>query len=104
MYGQLLAVALADGERDGQSEQDLLRELAHYRVRLMPRWGVGGGGPAVDAASSLAAQIDYDLTLLRLCQLRGIPCAPEGFGRPEPERHRLEKALSAAGVAVAETR
>lgn len=104
MYGQLLAAVLdAESENDGglaPDEQDLVRELAHFRVRLAPSWGMGGGGLGVDAASSLAAQLQYDATLLRLCSLRGIACSPEGFRRPEAERLRLERALAAAGVVV----
>ncbi len=104
MYGKLLAAVLdAESEKDGglvQDERDLVRELAHFRVRLAPSWAMNGGGLGVDAASSLAAQLQYDATLLRLCCLRGITCSPEGFRRPEAERLRLEQALAAAGVVV----
>lgn len=103
MYAQLLALALALAEAAPEplTEHELVRELAHYRVRLVPRWGVGGGSPVLDAASSLAGQIDYDLTLLRLCRLRGVPCSPEQFSRPQAARRRLERALRESGVPVA---
>ena len=104
MYGQLLAMALEQEAGDAESEHDLLRELARCRVRLAPRWAGGPAVAAVAAASGLAVQLDYDLALLRLCRMRGIACGPERFGRPEQERHRLERALGAAGLAVVETR
>jgi hypothetical protein len=103
MYGQLLAAVVDDESEDGgssMSEQDLVRQLAHCRVRLAPSWSLAQGALGVDAASSLAAQLQYDATLLRLCRLRGIASSPERFSRPDAERHRLERALAAAGIAV----
>lgn len=102
MYGQLLALAI-EGEEpraEPMSEHELVRELAQFRVRLAPRWSPGGGS-SVDAVASLAAHVDYDRTLLRLCRLRGIACGPERFTRPEAERQRLEEALAAVGVSLA---
>ena len=104
MYGQLLAAVLADQlqQPDGAAadERDLVHELAHCRVRLAPSWGMAGDGLGGDAAASLAAQLHYDATLLRLCHARGIACSPERFSRPEAERQRLERALAEAGVPV----
>lgn len=105
MYGRLLAMAVADQEAGDEvpAEQELVRHLTDVRVRLVPRSPLLGP-VVVDAAESLAAQVDYDRTLLRLCRLRGIACAPERFTRPDVERRRLEAALMADGVALAGAR
>ena len=100
MYGQLLAAAMARGTDEPATERDLVRELAHLRLRLAPRWGVDGGSPRVDAAASIAAQVEYDLTLVRLCRRRGVDSALEAFARPGLERRRLERALAQDGVAL----
>ena len=101
MYGRLLAMAMADEEFGGEApvEHDLVRHLADVRARLVPR-SSPIGHDAVDAVDSLAAHVDYDRTLLRLCRLRGIACAPEQFSRPDAERRRLETALVADGVVL----
>lgn len=99
MYGELLAVAMAGEDADARSEEELVQELTNVRVRLLrsPE-GTRLGVPAVDAVSGLADQIEYDRVLLWLCRRHGIASGPEGFGRPEQERRRLEQALGDAGV------
>ena len=104
MYGRLLAMAVADELADGEApaEQDLVRHLSDLRGRLAPRSPLFGP-VTVDAVETLAAHVDYDRTLLRLCRLRGIACAPERFSRPVAERQRLEAALMADGVVLVGT-
>lgn len=46
-------------------------------LRQGPAGGPVTGGPVTGGAvTGLAAEIDYDLVLMQLCQRVGIPCGP----------------------------
>jgi hypothetical protein len=100
MYSQLLSSALEQAgwegnEADLDTEGDILHRLEVYRLRL-------ASGPTLtgEPAQDLAANLDYDLVLLRLCARRGIDASPEGFSRPLSQRQRLEAELRSSGVDV----
>ena len=101
MYSELLAVSLAvDEERAGThaaSEEWLLDELLLARRH---RLQAGRAGGRTDAPSRIAAELEYDRALIRLCRLHAIPADAGRFGRPMRERRRLEEALEASGVDV----
>jgi hypothetical protein len=104
MYSELLAAswqAAADdrlGGTDG-GEAELLRHLAERKRQLgalvRARVVEEASAPA-DTPTNIARNIEYDMTLLRLCTLRGIACGPSRFTHPLAERRRLERALAAA--------
>lgn len=95
MYAELLVTSFQSaGNTDALSDiGDLLARLISCRNRLQ-RPATPEGEPIGD----LAANIDYDLALLRLCSARGIVCNPGWFDRPIVERCRLESELAGRGV------
>ena len=103
MYSELLAVSLAiDEEAAGEhltssaSEEWLMEELLLARRH---RQQAGRSGRA-DTSSRVAAELEYDRALVRLCRVHAIDSGPERFSRPLRERRRLEEALEALGVDV----
>jgi hypothetical protein len=96
MYAELLVMSFLQRASNGDPLSDvgdLLSRLLSCRKRLHPPTVRDGG-----AAGDLAANIDYDLALLRLCSARGIRCDPVWFDRPILERCRLESELAGCGV------
>jgi hypothetical protein len=101
MYSELLAVSLAIDEETARAhaanEEWLLEELLLARRH---RQETGRAAGHSDASSRIAAELEYDRALVRLCRLHAIPCGAERFTRPLRERQRLEDALEALGVDV----
>jgi hypothetical protein len=99
MYCELLRIADAGQARAlaSATDQDLQALLAVRRRRLdvLATEPASRGGRGVDAAMSIAIQIDYDLVLLGLCRSRGISCDAGRFNPLALERLRLERALAA---------
>jgi len=98
MYSELLLASFEQASAEGEPGE-LLARLIACRHRLLS--GPEGGGEA-EPASDLAANIAYDLALLRLCGSRGIDCDPRLFGQPLAERRRLEEQLAVSGINLAE--
>ncbi|HVX22194.1 MAG TPA: hypothetical protein VHB02_12650 [Acidimicrobiales bacterium] len=69
---------------------------AHRKRLATTAAGDGAAGGRLDAAEAVAAQLSYDLRLLRLCRVLGIPCDVRRFAQPAAERRRLEEAVQAA--------
>jgi hypothetical protein len=104
MYRDLLMAAMQverwpDDGPDGPSSEALVVCLTDYRDRLRAP-GIGGrrGPPATGVAFDIALQIEYDLTLMRLCELLAIEHGVDRFDQPVLERQRLEEAVQAQGV------
>jgi hypothetical protein len=53
------------------------------------------GEPAFRA---LAAQVSYDRSLIKLCEIFGIATSPDNFSDALGERRRLERELALAGL------
>ncbi len=95
MYTQLLDAAL-DHRRVAQPTETT-RVLAELRVRRSELLH-DVREDADDVSVVLARQIAYDLALLRLAAVVGLPADPSRFEPPEMERHRLEEALGQHGI------
>jgi hypothetical protein len=99
MYSQLLRASqeraiLAGDDAAFEPDGETLARLLVYRARLGEGHSSLGGGSARD----IAANLDYDLVLLRVCASRGIESDPAAFSRPLIERRRLENELRAWGI------
>lgn len=77
---------------------DLVQALAARRV---PGAASRAGGQ-LDVATAVADELRYDTFLVLLCRQVGIDVDVSAFGRPTVERRRLEHALAALGVLVAD--
>ncbi len=97
MYIDLLTRALGNDETGARSEDLLLADVVSSRVRLR----AAEGDPATSAAESLARELAYDGSLVRLCEALGVPAAPARYFNPGSERSRLEQELVDRGVALA---
>ncbi len=96
MYSLLVAAALreeAQDEHEAEPPGMILGRLIEHRSHLS-----GGAGGGSDAATEVAAQIRYDVTLMHLCAALGIEHDPAAFSRPSVERQRLESALRQSGI------
>ena len=96
LYSELLKAALADpppeaGPDPASGPEDLLGALRVRGQRLTS---------ARSPIERLAFELQYDLTLVRLCQAVGVPADPERFDPPGRAREELEGRLRSAGVAV----
>jgi hypothetical protein len=99
MYAELLVASLGQSITPGERASEvgaLLAQLLAARLRLGERQA--GAGPEGD----LAANIEYDLALLRLCAARGVDADPRRFDRPGQERARLEGELALRGTVLDE--
>lgn len=100
MYADLLAASCDQPMVSADEHRDvgllLARAIASRRGLSTPPGS--GAGPE----GNLAANIDYDLALLRLCLARGIDADPRRFDRPIEERGRLEAELAKRGIDLAE--
>lgn len=102
IYSELLEVSMrlgesSSGEVGDDRVHELLRVLAECRHRLVHKYQYERLASR-DVSSDLAAQLDYDMALIRLCRLRGIDCSPAGFTPPILQRRRLEGELRATGI------
>jgi hypothetical protein len=98
MYVQLLSAVLTFDGAGSYAPGELLslaRENRHQMLTSMDR-------SHLSAEGELAYDVNYDCALIRLCAATGIETTPAFFGRPGVERGRLERALAAAGVDLAE--
>lgn len=95
MYAELLAASFDEQLASAAATpvSDLLAHVIACR-RVLADSSPPGTGPEGD----LAANIEYDLALLRLCASRGIDGDPHRFDRPREERARLEAELARRGV------
>jgi hypothetical protein len=50
------------------------------------------------ATLALAAEVNYDRALIKVCMANGIEADVLGFANPGAERARLERDLAAAGI------
>ena len=107
MYSELLGISIAAQDADDPSAATagaLLARAIGCRRSLPSDKQTDNGAPARrktvtgEMAGDLAANLDYDAALVRLCAARGIRATVEGFATPRDERRRLEEALKAAGV------
>jgi hypothetical protein len=108
MYSDLLGVAIQAGiwgpHGHSSSSEDLLARLTDCRKQLMGQATAAAPAPLPSGvAGDLAAQMEYDLALMRLCTVLGIEYDVERFDRPDHERRRLEQVLHARGVNLAGT-
>jgi hypothetical protein len=89
LYAELLAAAMAreDGQPGGRGE--LLAAVIERRNRLAVP-----GGPV----DRLAAELGYDVALIRLCTALGAEASPAEFDRPADARGRLERHLADSGL------
>jgi hypothetical protein len=97
MYVDLLRHAL----RNEKSELDgatLLEHVVSCRLALL----TSARASDVSAYLTLATDVAYDTALLRLCQALTLSTNISSFAHPASERHRLEHALSAIGIDLAE--
>jgi hypothetical protein len=95
LYSELLLAALADsGPGSGSPDpgrDDLVAALLVRGQRLRA---------ARSPIERLALELDYDVTLVRLCRTVPVPADPERFDPPARAREDLEGRLRSAGVAV----
>jgi len=97
IYSQLLAASDAAAPEDRQELAGLVATLEIHRGRLVGAVDLDAArNRPLDAAEAVAAQLNYDLRLLRLCRVLGIPCDASRFSQPGLERRRLEAAVKAA--------
>jgi hypothetical protein len=94
MYRDLLTQALGKHEAEAGSADLLLADVVSSRARLR----AAQVDPATSAAESLARELTYDVTLIRLCEALGVATTPSGFFNPGSERARLERELNDRGV------
>jgi hypothetical protein len=97
MYVQLLTDAL-DEWVVASDRYDVVAHAVTCRTQMLltsPR----NGEPAYRA---LAAQISYDRSLIKLCEIFDIATTADNFSHPVAERYRLERELSRAGLDLAE--
>jgi hypothetical protein len=97
MYSELLTASLAaqpNIESERGTPSHLLAHLMWCRQRLEGSVSRSRREPEVD----LAANLDYDVALLRLCTARGIDSEPGRFAIPLLERRRLEMELRECGI------
>ncbi len=108
MYSQLLTAAwdefADDPEYDGATSGELLARLLDLRAAVHPGSDgeQGGDGLGPKGLDTMANELTYDLTLLRLASAVGIPAEPRRFTDPRSERRRLEGELSTSGVNLGE--
>jgi hypothetical protein len=96
MYAELLTMSYRQARSEsGRTPKiaNLLADVISSRQRLDEIPVTSGG-----ASDDLAANIDYDLALLALCNARGILVDLARFERPLAERARLEHELAAHGI------
>ena len=91
IYADLVSRALLDG--DQESDIAVLIQTA-----LMARLAITTERAEVTVPGTLADQISYDRSLIRLCLAFGIDTEPTRFEQPAIERGRLENVLSSIGV------
>jgi hypothetical protein len=93
MYVQLLTDAL-EGWVLASDRYDVVAHAVECRTHMLlasPR----KGEPAFRA---LAAQVSYDRSLIKLCEIFGIATSPDRFSDALTERRRLERELVHAGL------
>jgi len=98
MYVQLLAAVLAADGAVSCVPGELLSVARTSRHQMLT--STGHAHPS--AERDLAYDVLYDCALIRLCAAAGIDSTPASFGRPLVERERLERALTAMGVDLAQ--
>lgn len=93
MYTQLLQVVWEEAQSDGAAEELLKAAVTRRRALDVAE---SAHGQAVEKA--LAANLAYDVALLRLCAAHGVDVDPLRFSRPLVERRLLETELTRRGV------
>jgi hypothetical protein len=97
MYVQLLTDALDEWVL-ASDRHDVVAHVVACRTQMLltsPR----SGEPAYRA---LAAQVSYDRSLIKLCEIFDIATSVDNFTNPIAERRRLEQELALAGLDFAE--
>lgn len=97
MYVTLLTTSLEEWDQTSERDEIVAHAVACRREMLLasPR----RGDPTYRA---LAAQISYDRSLIKVCEVFGIATSVTNFSDPSAERRRLEEALIAEGLDLAE--
>jgi hypothetical protein len=97
MYADLLAKALAnwDAEMNAGALFDYVLACRVEMLRSTP-------SPGTDAYLTLAKEIAYDRSLIKLCATHGIDAYAVDFAHPSEERSRLERELTSHGVILTE--
>ena len=96
MYVDLLVRALGTEEEGHRPSDLLLTDLVHSRARLLAMEGQF----KTPVAEALARELTYDSALIRLCVSLDVATAADRFANPVRERKRLERELTARGIAL----
>lgn len=105
MYQRLLGLALDEtSDGDGLTSSEALGQLLSCRRQLRHEDDNSDGrdDSTGGTASGLGEELAYDLALLRLARMLGIPVDVRAFGQPNVARSRLEQAVEAYGIRLAE--
>jgi hypothetical protein len=97
MYVQLLTEALDEWVL-ASDRHDVVAHAVACRTQMLlasPR----SGEPVYRA---LAAQVSYDRSIIKLCEIFDIATSVDNFASPITERRRLEQELALAGLDLAE--
>jgi hypothetical protein len=93
MYAELLSHAMERWEGEF-SEEALFDYALACRLEMLSFAPASGS----DAYLTLAKEIAYDRSLMKLCSAYGIDANAADFSHPSQERIRLERALAVHGV------
>lgn len=97
MYVTLLTTSLEEWDQTSERHEIVAHAISCRREMLLasPR----RGDPTYQA---LAAQISYDRSLIKVCEVFGIATSARNFSDPTAERGRLERELASQGLDLAE--
>lgn len=95
MYDEMLSMALAEAE-DAKSVDAMVDDVVLRRSEATDEFAFLGSPTPI----RLAAQVAYDVALIRVSTLLGIPVDESGFSYPGKERSRLESALVERGIGL----
>ena len=98
LYSDLLDAALRERDQSegAPSNGEALARLVRYRHEVV--WKQRSTSDRASTTPALADQMAYDVALIRYARSLGIDCDSEGFGSPQDERQRLERALASRGI------
>jgi len=102
MYAQFLGIALDQASQsDGTpTTGQALSRLLQCRDRLDGVRSESGRSSGVPDA--LSRELDYDVALITLTRLLGVPSEVDAFDQPQKQRSRLEQSLADHGIRLDE--